>query len=86
MAMTELPLSEVVMLAQRRLVLGFAQEQPIRHWLSQHDGGVVDVQYSHQVVMTIECPDAELPLLQDFAAGHQIDVVESSQAILTGRF
>ena len=31
----------------------FSQEQPLRHWLSLHDGVIDDTSYSHQVTMTI---------------------------------
>lgn len=47
-----------------KLECNFADEQGIRHWLSQHQGEVVKTAYQDKVLMTISLDETQLPKLQ----------------------
>lgn len=56
---------------------GFHAEQPLRHWLEQHEGRVLEVKYSQQIRCQIELPDRELAGLEAFAMGLGAELVSS---------
>ncbi len=55
------------------LRLGFAQEQPLRHWCDQHDGHLDDVDYGETVRVRLTLPEARLPELDAFCAAQGMD-------------
>lgn len=60
--------------SQLRLTLDFSQEQRLRHWASQHDAEVVDVDYAETVTMTLLLASTDLPDLQALAASEGVAV------------
>ena len=69
MVMSQLPLQVNVATIEQVIEVSFADEQRIRHWLSQHDGEVNTVNYSQQVTMTVTLPQEHKTTLQAFLAG-----------------
>lgn len=67
--MSELPLKQNIVECEKILMVDFAKEQLVRHWLSQHQGRVVNVKYDHQVQMRIAIIDDNIKALEAFAAG-----------------
>jgi len=57
------------------LRLGFAQEQPLRHWCDQHDGHLDDVDYGETVRVRLTLPEARLPELDAFCAANGIQIL-----------
>ncbi|MBM7333622.1 MAG: YigZ family protein [Alcanivorax sp.] len=55
------------------LRLGFAQEQPLRHWCDQHEGQLDDVDYGETVRVRLTLPEARLPELDAFCAAQGMD-------------
>lgn len=53
---------------QATLLVAFAQEQLVRHWLQQRDGQIVDISYATQVSLTISLADKYLGELQQWSA------------------
>lgn len=47
---------------------GFADEQPLRHWLSGGSGELLDIIYGEGVTARIECRSRDLPALREFCA------------------
>ena len=54
------------------LQLGFADEQPLRHWCDQHGARLEDIQYSQQVTARVTAPEQYLDDLRAFCAAHGI--------------
>lgn len=52
-----------------KLECNFSDEQAIRHWLSQHDGEVLDTEYSQNVCITIAIDETLLSELETFLNG-----------------
>jgi putative IMPACT (imprinted ancient) family translation regulator len=50
------------------LELGFADEQPLRHWCDQHDARLEDIQYSQHVTARVTAPERHLDDLRAFCA------------------
>ena len=57
------------------LRLGFAQEQPLRHWCEQHEGQLDDVDYGETVRVRLTLPEARLPKLDAFCAANGIRIL-----------
>ena len=55
------------------LRLGFAQEQPLRHWCEQHEGQLDDVDYGETVRVRLTLPEARLAELDAFCAAQGMD-------------
>ncbi|UZE96029.1 YigZ family protein [Alkalimarinus alittae] len=75
MAMESLETQQQVAREQLQLSCGFAQEQLVRHWLSQHNGLVETINYREQVIMDVALPVECGALFRDYAAsisGHII--------------
>lgn len=68
MAMEALETQQQVAREVLELSCGFAQEQLVRHWLSQHDGLVERIDYRDQVVMTIALPVEHSEIFRAYAA------------------
>lgn len=39
-------------------VIGFADEQPLRHWCETHSAIITGIDYSHQVTVSVDVPEA----------------------------
>ncbi|WP_203141560.1 YigZ family protein [Marinobacter mangrovi] len=84
---TEAVLSEVTRRTQvpvRRLAitLGFALEQPVRHWCEQHEAHVEDVGYGEGVSMQVAVPEASVQAFVAFcrAEGVTLPVTEEDDS------
>lgn len=80
---TEAVLSDVPRKIQRPmqrvdLALGFALEQPVRHWCDQHEAEVIAVDYGERVEMRISVPEDGHTALLAFcrAEGIELPTVE----------
>lgn len=67
--MSELSTEQHVLTCDKTIEIDFAKEQLLRHWLSQHQGTVKEVQYGQQVKLTVALPEAQLKALAAFTAG-----------------
>lgn len=64
-------LAEVERVIQKPLalvyvIMGFADEQPLRHWCEGHDGVIGDVEYGTAVIATLELPAEQYDELKAF--------------------
>lgn len=75
LAMTELQTEAQVPMSQCQLRGDFAFEQSLRHWLSQHQGQVIQVDYGQSIACQIALPDDKLELLLSFAVGQGAEIV-----------
>ena len=66
--MSQLPVVQAVVEVESTVDVDFADEQLVRHWLSQHDGRVVAVEYSQSVQMTVAIEQQSANLLKPFLA------------------
>ncbi|MCK8517082.1 YigZ family protein [Methylonatrum kenyense] len=73
----DLPLRRETPQIHYRLVLDFADEQPLRHWLDQHGGALIDICYAEQVTAEIAVPGTLQQALVDFAGSQGIDHTEA---------
>jgi len=71
-AMTMLPLEQAVPMQEIKLSFDFAKEQLLRHWAEQHEAQVLHVDYSQQVVMSVNVPDVVMVELTAFCAAQSI--------------
>ena len=55
-----LPTEQEVPKTQLEVVCEFAQEQPLRHWLSLVSGEIVSVDYQQKVTVRVELPEQEV--------------------------
>ncbi|NHN36226.1 YigZ family protein [Pseudomaricurvus alcaniphilus] len=69
-AMEQLLLAQNQPQARCQLQGSYALEQPLRHWLQQHDGEVLEVDYSDVILCRVLLPDQYLGELQQFARLH----------------
>lgn len=67
--MSQLPIQVNIAEVEKTIRVDFAKEQLLRHWLSQHQGRVVAVDYQQQVDIKISIAEQTLPLLAPFLAG-----------------
>ena len=66
--MSQLPVVQAVVEVESTVDVDLADEQLVRHWLSQHDGRVVAVEYSQSVQMTVAIEQQSANLLKPFLA------------------
>lgn len=69
LAMTELSTEDQVPYSHCNLAGDYALEQPLRHWLGQHQGKVESVDYGEQVRFAVSVPDEALESLRAFIEG-----------------
>ncbi len=67
--MSELPIQVNIVEIEKTVTVDFAKEQLLRHWLSQHQGRVISVEYHQQVEMTVSLAQESAHLLAAFIAG-----------------
>lgn len=68
MAMDALKTEQQVVRESFELMCDFSQEQPIRHWLSVHDGVIESTSYSQQVTMYVALAEDTGSALGDYLA------------------
>ncbi|MGP4843915.1 YigZ family protein [Marinobacter sp. 1Y8] len=78
---TEAVLSEVPRQTFRQtrsfqLRLGFASEQPVRHWCSVHEAEVVTVDYGEEVMMAVAIPEELHGIFSEFCNAEGIHASE----------
>ncbi|WP_421868099.1 YigZ family protein [Motiliproteus sp.] len=69
LAMTELSIEDQVPYSQCEVVGDYALEQPLRHWLGQHNGQMLSVEYTEQVRFQVSVPDEQQAPLRAFVEG-----------------
>jgi uncharacterized YigZ family protein len=69
LAMTELETEDQVPYSQCQVQGDYALEQPLRHWLGQHQGQVSGVDYGERVSFEVSLPDNAVPELKAFIDG-----------------
>ncbi|MFT5163077.1 MAG: putative YigZ family protein [Alteromonadaceae bacterium] len=67
--MSQLPTQTMIAEVEQTFSVDFAKEQLVRHWLSQHQGRVVNVNYLKRVQMTIAIAEQNNALLKPLLAG-----------------
>ena len=72
--MEALLLEEHLPLVDTTARCNFAQEQGIRHWLSQHDGQVTDIRYDEAVHLAIQLHEHHLQEWKAFCEAHAISM------------
>lgn len=60
--------------------LDFSQEQLLRHWLSEHQGEVLQVEYGQQVAAAVDIPESHVILFRQFLASHRMKYYEEPEA------
>ena len=70
--MSELSIEERIAMFSKKLDVDFSQEQIVRHWLNQHQGNVLQVNYGNCAQMHIELPLEHQEALQIFTANQKI--------------
>lgn len=68
----DLPLRQETPQIRLLLSLDFADEQPLRHWLDQHDGTLIDIRYQERVTVEVAIPNAQHDALIDFTGAQGI--------------
>ncbi|GLR69211.1 IMPACT family protein [Agaribacter marinus] len=63
---------EFIDMLERRCTVSFSDEQKIRHWLSQHEGDLVDVSYTSVVTMAIRIPKSHDAQFKQFILPYQV--------------
>lgn len=67
--MDEIKVAEYVIRSRLEIILTHADEQSLRHWLDQHDGLLVNIEYQQRVSCTVEvAEDAIVALTEQCAA------------------
>jgi len=65
-AMEILEVQERVALTECLVNCGFSQEQAVRHWLTQHQGQVLDCTYTAAVALQVALPEVKVTELHQF--------------------
>ena len=69
--MAILQTEQAVPKTQAEVICDFAQEQPLRHWLSLVEGEVLSIHYHQAVLVTIQLPDSQVEGFFDTLTAHQ---------------
>lgn len=64
--MRDLAVEQYVARVEKSVAVDFCHEQRVRHWLSQHNGSVIAVEYGHNVTITLTLPEEHAEQLQPF--------------------
>lgn len=70
--MSQLPISQQLAMYSVTLSCHYAQEQPLRHWASQHQAEITTPRYEDQVKISIKLPETHCAALQDWCQAHGI--------------
>lgn len=57
------------------VIMGFADEQPLRHWCERHDGAVTHIEYGSAVTATVELPVEDCDELVAFCNSRGLEVL-----------
>ncbi len=79
MAMDGLQTEQQVARESFELVCDFSQEQPIRHWLSLHDGVIESISYNQQVTMCVALAEETGSALDDYLANFGASLKRSNR-------
>ncbi|MDX5334912.1 MAG: YigZ family protein [Marinobacter sp.] len=58
---------------QAEVVLGFADEQPLRHWCEGHEGQIESIRYSDRVNALVSVPETRVGELAAFCDAQKLD-------------
>jgi uncharacterized YigZ family protein len=58
---------------QIEVICDFAQEQPLRHWLSLVEGEILNVDYQQQVTVNLQLPDDQIESLSATLTANQCE-------------
>ncbi len=72
--MSLLPVEQAIAMQPLTLTMDFAKEQSMRHWLGQHQGDVLKVDYGAQVTAEVSVPQMSVEALQTFCAAQGITI------------
>ena len=75
-AVSALPLEQLVPRSGRDIELEFAQEQPVRHWVSIHDCKIDDVTYAEKVCISLDIADSQLGEFEAFCRANGIRILD----------
>ena len=75
--MEQLPLQRHRPMITHMVECDFATEQPLRHWLQNHDGTVVAVNYSEQACIEVAIPAQCQAAFQQFASANHCTLTEA---------
>lgn len=76
LVLAELPLTEHLPQCTYRLVLDFPQEQPLRHWIEQHQANLLSVDYRQQVHARVAVPEEQTEAFDAFLGAQGIERVD----------
>ncbi len=74
--LADLPLTEHRPRRAFDVTFGFADEQPLRHWLNCHDGELQAIDYAARVSATVTVPEEFLPDFDAFLAAQGIGRID----------
>lgn len=75
--LSELPVTRQEPVCRVTVAMGFAQEQPVRHWAQGHRGEVDAIRYGEGVGMDIIIPATEVDDFRAFCAAQSITIHET---------
>ncbi|HKK56046.1 YigZ family protein [Marinobacter sp.] len=61
------------------VIMGFADEQPLRHWCESHDGAILDIEYGIAVTATVELTVEDCDELTAFCNSRGLEVLTKPQ-------
>lgn len=70
--MAELPTRTAVRQSLVVVTMGFADEQPLRHWCDEHQSELFSVEYGRQVSATVQAPSDHIGSLKAFCKARQL--------------
>ncbi len=73
LALADLPLREHQPLRSYQLRLDFADEQPLRHWLDNHGGALISIDYGQQVTASASVPEEQAESFEAFLGAQSIE-------------
>lgn len=77
-AMSILTIEQAVSTQHVLLTMDFSREQMLRHWLGQHQGEIVMVEYGVEVAIEVNVPEIALQALHIFCAAQGVIIAAES--------
>ncbi len=74
--LSELPLAEQRPMCELQLSLGFAQEQPLRHWADTHEASIISLEYAQGVTAVLSLPEVQREALLTWCLAEGVDVID----------
>jgi len=75
MTFDNLPTRQHITLKEQKLIIDYADEQFLRHWLKTNNGTVIDMQYSDCIVCKVSIPYDSLNDLTELSASRHWKIV-----------